>query len=219
MRYSLPVLAAVLAIGPRARAAPIALPTAAAETVPTVVLAELPDARFAVAVNAPLGWLIGSFGASAYVRLGDHVALRGNVAKYQSSGGPVHPFAAFNPGSSTGYGGSIVDAGISAIWYPRHAWEGILLEAGFLRRGRDTYVWPETEEKTFTRSTEYAGHALIGWSWLIRDHVVFAIAAGLSRGHESGHDTTMPYESPLMTSPVHRWQIEPEGYTRLGWVF
>jgi hypothetical protein len=95
------------------------------------------------------------------------------------------------------------NVGIAVVWYPRRAWDGLLLEAGVLRRARDVYVWPEFEEKTFTRSTEYAGRALIGWSWLIREHLFIAIAARLSRRVCPGGPTWRPARtsrSPLSRS-------------------
>lgn len=214
MRSFLPVLTVLSVLCPRARAEPVASPAAASPSTPASTPTEMSATQLAIAVNAPLGWAIGAWGASAYARFGDHLAVRGNVAAYRNTVPVTEVFG------GTGYGGSIFDVGIAGVWYPRRAWDGLLLEAGVLRRARDVYVWPELEEKAFTRSTEYGGRALIGWSWLIREHLFIAIAVGLSAGHESGHDTTMAApQGPVMTSPVHRWRTDGEWYTRIGWVF
>jgi hypothetical protein len=220
MRSFLSVLAVLSVLCPRARAEPAAAPAAASASAPASTPAEIPATRFAIAVNGPHGWAIGSLGASAYVRLGDHFAVRGNVAAYRDTGPVGEVFAGFSGDDGTGYGGSIFDVGIAGVWYPRRAWDGLLVEAGVLRRARDVYVWPEFQEKTLTRSTEYGGRALIGWSWLIHEHLFIAIAVGLSKGRESGHDTTMvTSRSPMITSTLDRWQTEGEGYMRIGWVF
>jgi hypothetical protein len=182
-------------------------------------VAETPSSRFALAVNAPLGWAIRSFGVSGYVRLDEHLAVRGNLASYQNSdliGGTV---GAIMGGGGTGYGGTIFDVGIAGIWYPTRMWDGFLLEVGALRRDRDVYVWPESESQTFTRSTEYAGRVLVGWSWLVGQRAFIATAMGLSVGYESGNDTTTPDRMPTITKPVHRGRNDGEGYIRIGVMF
>ena len=130
------------------------VPVAAAASAP---VAETPSSPLALAVNAPLGWAIGSFGVSPSVRLGEHLAVRGNLARYKNGALLTGTVGAFTDNDGTGYGGTIFDVGIVGIWYPRRVWDGPLLEVGVLRRDRDVYVWPEFESQTFTRSTEYAG--------------------------------------------------------------
>jgi hypothetical protein len=215
-----PVFAVLCALCVQARAEPAAIPVATAVSTPASD--ESPQARVALAVNAPLGWVIGSFGVSAYLRLGEQLAVRANVATNRNGGAPLGEiFAGFSGEDGTGYGGTVTDVGIAGVWYPRRAWDGFLLEVGVLRRDRDIYVWPEFESKTFTRSTEYAGRALVGWSWLFRQHLFIAIAAGLSAGRESGRDTSMPDVRPTttITTAVHRQRTDGEGYVRIGWAF
>jgi hypothetical protein len=212
MRIVLPLLAVLCSVRVSARAEP----AAAAASAP---VAETPSSRFGLAVNAPLGWAARSFGVSGYVRLGEHLAVRGNLARYQNSEALKGTIGAFTGNDGTGYGGTIFDVGIAAVWYPRRMWDGFLLEVGALRRDRDVYVWPESESQTFTRSTEYAGRALVGWSWLIRQRAFIAIAAGLSLGAESGNDTTTPDRMPTITKPVQRSRSDGEGYIRIGVVF
>jgi hypothetical protein len=212
MRNVLPVLAVLCSV----RAHAYADPAAGAESAP---VAETPSLRFALAVNAPLGWATHSFGVSGYVRLNEHLAVRGNLASYQNSEALKGTIGAITGNDGTGYGGTILDVGIAGVWYPRRVWDGFLLEVGALRLERNVYVWPESESKTFTRSIEYAGRALVGWSWLIHQRAFIAIAAGLSVGHESGNDTTTPDGMPTITKPVHRGRSDGEGYIRIGVMF
>jgi hypothetical protein len=211
----------VLGVGSQASAEPTA-PGATPVDVP--VPSNAPDEgealpRFALAVNAPTGWLISSFGVSPYVRLGDHVAFRGNYANYQYNGSMYSFLAAFGDGG-TGYGGRITDVGIAAIVFPRRAWDGPLLEAGVMHRKRDVYVSPEFVEPAYTRSTVNGGRGLIGWSWLIRERVFIAVAVGVSQGHERGttKQDTVGGRSTTMTS-VDRWTTDGEGYVRIGVAF
>jgi hypothetical protein len=203
----------------RASAGPLTTPTAASTSTPQS--SDIPEPRFAIALNSPLAWTIGWFGASAYMRLGDHVALRANVATYRygGPGGVIGGLAsAFNDGG-TGYGGRILDVGIAGVLYPRRPWDGPLLEVGVLRRGRDVYMWPEFDPRVTTRSTTYAGRALVGWSWLFGPHMFIAVAAGLSVGREAGRETTMPDYGDATTKPLRRRQIDGESYLRFGVAF
>jgi hypothetical protein len=221
MRSFLLVLAVLCSVRVHARAEPVPVPepVAAAASAPA---AETPSSRFALAVNAPLGWTIHSFAASAYVRLDEHWAVRGNLASYRNGAPLGAAIGDLRGDGGTGYGGTIFDVGIAVVWYPRRMWDGFLFEAGAFRRDRDVYVWPEFENKTFTRSTEYAGRVLFGWSWLIRERAFIAIAAGLSAGPESGNSTytpDTPDRMPTTTQRVQRMRSEGEGYIRIGVVF
>jgi hypothetical protein len=202
----LPVLAAAAAV-------------AALAVVAAPARAEAPDAPVAFGMNNPLGWLAGSIGASAYVRLGEHHALRGNLARYRYTE-PLKVAAAISTGAEVaGYGGGITDLGASWVWYPRRLWSGVLIEAGALRRERVIAVDRE-ERKVTTRSTTYAGRAMIGWSWLVTRRTFLAVAAGVSAGREDGRETitirpVRPGDLPA-TSPIARLQIDGEAYLRLG---
>jgi hypothetical protein len=171
--------------------------------------------RFAIGVNSPLGWHYRWFGISAYGRLGDHFAVRLNAATYADlPGGSVGSFVSSFAGG-TGYEGKLVDVGIGAVWYPMRAWDGLLIELGGLRRTRNSTVSPEFEGKTTTRSTTYAGRALIGWSLLLTPHVFVAFAAGLSQGRESGRATLVDeYDRHMTTTAVDRKTIAGETYLR-----
>jgi hypothetical protein len=101
--------------------------------------------------------------------------------------------------------------------YPRQRWDGFTFEAGVNRRDRDISVFQE-DSVIRTQSATYAGRVMIGWSWLVTRHVFFAVAAGVSAGRETGQETNTLYqENPMpTTTAIHRLQIDPEGYLRLG---
>jgi len=214
MRVLLLVVGVLGVLSVRAHAEPAAVPVVRGAS----ERAAAAPSRFALAVNDPLAWRLSSFGASAYVRVADHWVVRGNVAAYGNYGS-LGDLAEGVVGDGLRHGGRVIDTGIAAVLYPRRVWDGVLLEVGALRRDRDTSFWPGFEEPTFTRSTEYAGRALIGWSWLIHQRAFISIAAGLSFGRESGEDTTMPYGGTMITTPVRRMRSDFENYIRVGLVF
>jgi hypothetical protein len=216
MRSSFVVLAILCALCAAGRAEPTGARVASAVAEPE---ASAPP-RFAIGVSSPLGWLAGWFGMSAYGRLGNHFAVRVNVATYADlPGGSLGTFLSSFEGG-TGYEGKLVDVGIAGVWYPRRAWDGFLIEVGGLRRARNSTVWPELEGKTTTRSTTYAVRALVGWSWPMTPHTFVAFAAGLSQGRESGRATLLDdYDSHPMTTPVDRTVVAGETYLRFGVVF
>lgn len=181
---------------------------------PAVV--ELP---VAVGVSSPIGWPYGTFGASLYVGVGHHVAVRGNLAWYENQGSFLEDVAsAASGGEVPSYSGSFRDTGIAAIWYPRRLWNGPMLEAGVLQRARDTGYQAEFEDGIKTTTTTYAGRAMVGWSWLIGQHVFVAVAIGASAGKESGQETLIPDNPTKMptTRSVHRTQVDGEAYLRIG---
>jgi hypothetical protein len=175
--------------------------------------------RFAIGVSSPLGWLVGWFGVSAYGRLGDHFAVRVNLATYADyPGGMLGAISSFESG--TGYEGNLVDVGIGGVWYPRGAWNGPSFEVGGLRRARNTTVWPEFDGKTTTRSTTYAVRGLVGWTWQMTPHMFLTFAAGASRGRESGRATLLDDDDrPMTTMVVRRKAVAGESYLRIGIMF
>jgi hypothetical protein len=181
---------------------------------PAVV--ELP---VAAGVSSPTGWPYGTFGASLYVGIGRHVAVRGNLAWYESNESFLEGVAsAASGGEVPSYSGSLRDAGVAGIWYPRRLWSGPMLEAGVLQRVRDTGYQAEFEDGIKTKSTTWAGRAMVGWSWLIGRHVFVAIAMGVSAGRETGEETIIPEDFTKMpsTRPIQRMQIDGEAYLRIG---
>ena len=180
----------------------------------TPSLSEASPPRFALGLNSPLGWAFGSFGASGYVLIEKHVAVRGNVARW-ADGGMVGALLREDDA-----GGSITDVGIGGVWYPLGAWGGPMIEIGALRRARDTYS-AAFELRVTTRSTRYAGRALIGWSWYFASNVFVAFAVGGSWGRESGKVTSVDDEDrgEAMTTPLRRKQVHGESYLRFGLAF
>lgn len=188
-------------------------PVRAAPSLATPVASEPSSPRFALGLSSPVGWIFNSFGASGYVRIGGHFAVRANFAASADGGvvGQLIPEA--------GHVGTITDYGIGGVWYPRRPWDGALIEVGALLRARNTSTLDVDPEVT-TRSTTYAGRALIGWSWLIRSSVFVAFAVGGSWGRESGEDTSVArHRDERMTSPVRRERFDVESYLRFGVVF
>lgn len=188
---------------------------ARAEGTPEV---ELP---IAFGVSSPQGWLHRSFGGSAYIALGPHHALRGNLAYYENAEPLLSVLAIALGGDIASHTGRINDAGAALVWYPRRVWDGFTLEAGVLRRGRRTRVEAEFADVIKTRSTTYAGRAMIGWSWLYAGRVFIAISAGVSVGREVGEETAFPeFPSGMSTTTsVTRPQVDAESYLRIGFAF
>lgn len=223
VRLQVLVVLAVLPI--LAGSAPVHAETVApgpAETVvpgPAVRTKESLFGPVALGVNTPVGWLTGSFAASLYVGLGRHHAVRGNFARYQDLGitaEAVIQTVQFR--GSPSHSGDFTDFGISWVWYPRRLWQGFMVEAGALRRDRDTKIRQEADDTIETRSTAYAGRAMIGWSWLVRRHLFIALGAGASMGYESGHETITPDKIQPMptTQAIGRTRIDGEAYLRIG---
>jgi len=181
----------------------------------------------ALGTNLPILWKdADTLAASLYVGGFDHHAIRANVASYKNHG-PVVTDAlsavlAGGEGSESSSSGRTTDVGIGWVYYPRSLWSGLMLEAGALRRARDVSVHDSnrTPERVSTRTTVYAARAMIGWSWLLGQHVFIATGVGLSIGRESGaeifetdHDRKMTRES------VGRIDTKGEAYLRVGAVF
>jgi hypothetical protein len=207
MRIPLSVLI-VCVISANARAEPPAL---TAPSPATPVASDASPPRLGFGLSSPAGWLIGTFGVSWYVRIGEHFAVRANLA---ATKGGIGYFLLGEDGS---WGNT--DYGISGVWYPQRIWDGPLIEAGALLRDR-YHETSDTVEEVTTRSMTYAGRALIGWSWLIRSNVFIALAAGGSWGRESGETTTVhEFRDEPMTTPVRGKRLELESYLRFGVVF
>lgn len=184
--------------------------------------AEPPASPMAISVNAPWGWFGGDFGASLSVAIGEHHAVRANAAHYEED--PLlEAFANAVIGRDIPYrGGERSDYGLGWVWYPRQMWSGLQLEAGAIRRDRATVHrldGPGSELET--HSTTYATRGMIGWTWLIRQRVVVAVAVGLSAGREAGTETTVPEIPGEMstTRSIARLRVDGEAYFRVGLAF
>lgn len=201
---------------PEGRAAPPVKPTP-----------QVGRVQVAFGTNLPFLWKDGdTVAASLYVGMSEHHAIRANVASYKSHGpmvGDAIGGILFNSdGSEASFGGRTTDLGIGWVYYPRSLWDGLMLEAGALRRARDVSVDDSnrTPERVATTTTVYAARAMIGWSWLLGRHVFIATGVGLSVGHESGSET-LETEYPAMTTREHvsRVDVSAEAYLRMGAAF
>lgn len=193
------------------------------------------DSRpIAIAVNPPLRWAFDearAFGLSAYAGVTSHHAIRVNFARYQFVGNWAKKlaYALVAPeGEGESDEGRVTDVGASWMYFPRRLWSGPSLEAGLLFRRYDTYVvdeYPADGEPEIigTNTSTYAARALVGWSWLIKNHVFISIAAGVSAGYELGRETTAPdADDPRemrVTGDVRRIDITGETFIRLGGAF
>lgn len=178
--------------------------------------AEPNDHRFALSINSPLFWKDGSVGASGYVGLSDHHALRLNVATWD-----IHTLPIRGDGL---HFGRLVDVSAGWMYFPMRRFDGLTFELGLMRRSGATYENSiEMTPEIVDRDTQlYAARALLGWSWLIHDRVMISVAAGASRGYEVGIETTTRDSvSDQMpdTHEVSRWTTTAEGYFRVGFTF
>lgn len=182
--------------------------------------------RFAFAANLPIGWVDAkSIGASAYVGVSDRVAIRLNVASYKYGGWKTQEIIGgllSGDGPDGSIGGRITDVGVGIVHYSRGLWDGFTVEAGALRRARDTFSRDAyaSDEFVDTDTATYAGRALFGWSFLIKNRVFIAAAAGVSAGLESGSEVVQKTSGAMMTTrPVDRADVSLEGYLRVGGAF
>lgn len=190
---------------------------------------ESPRLPIAIAVNLPLMWKDAeSIAGSLYVGLTKRLAVRGNVASYKYHGGMMTlagSIAAIPSGGGDEgeHEGRINDVSVGVVGYSNKMWDGFTMEASLMRRAKDVRTTDDFSVPGFiaTESTTYAVRALVGYSWLIGDHVFVAFALGMSGGHEHGSETTRMslYTSGAETKSVSRWETSAEGYLRFGAAF
>lgn len=183
------------------------------------------DKPVALAVNAPLMWA-SAISGSAYVRFAPNNALRLNVAAYDHHPSLGYELLLATRGASTesSYSGGTVDVGVGWQYFPRRVWDGFVVELGVLRRG-ENHVIDEASWNSRIRhreATGYAARAMVGWSWLLGEHVFVAASIGLSLGRYSGTESVQPtddLDNPSgmpMTSSIGEDRIEGEAYLRIG---
>ncbi len=178
---------------------------------------ELPPV--AVAVNPPFHW--GSaIGVSGYLGVTPHQAIRANVARYEYGKVASEVIGVFEAASDSEFestfDGTITDLGLSWMYFPRALWNGFFVEAGALRRAANITQGTGVNDFEDTRSTTYAGRALVGWSWLLGSHVFVSLSVGLSVGHESGDGVTRPDLMPEQPHAISRVSVAGEGFVRIG---
>jgi hypothetical protein len=178
-----------------------------------------------LATNIPAFWS-NSFGASVYVGLQQHHAIRANFARYDNRGPILMETLAGIAGGEDfpSHHGQITDEGIAWVYYPNRLWNGLTLEIGALRRERHiTTVQDESTPQRISRdSTTYSGRALIGGSVSFWKVVVLSAAVGLSVGREGGleHSESDPdRHMPPVDTKLGRVDVTGEGYIRMGFKF
>lgn len=185
------------------------------------------DHPYALSVNSPLSWVtIHNVGASGYVGLTDHQALRLNVASYDFDVNVIGHLALGDVDGNRF--GRLLDVGAGWMYFPRHTYDGLMFELGVLRRAGHTKESDSNMDPYFRdRDTQlYAARAMIGWSWLIHNRVMVSLAAGAARGYEFGAETTTrdgalfpDYMPRSETHDVAQWTTTVEGYFRVGFTF
>jgi hypothetical protein len=182
---------------------------------------ELRDLPLSIGVNSPYSWLKEGdkgFGVSVSYGLSRHFAVRGNYARYGEDGPTLGIIGEIMGGESATYGGSVEDFGLSLVYYPRRLWDGPMVEVGALRRQRDSSV---RDEFALTRTTtlDYAGRAMVGWSWRFASVMYVAVAIGISAGRERGLEVSAPEFGMPTTRVVDGAGVDTEGYLRFGFAF
>jgi hypothetical protein len=191
--------------------------------------------RIAVAVNSPISWAGSTFGASGYVGLTEHQALRANFASANGTPLAFGIVAAFAADDGSTDSERTTDVGIGWMYFPRRLWSGATFELGVLGRGTHTKIAEDPDEFSIltTATKTIAGRALVGWSWSWKsaflsgwsssDHTVFlSVAAGASAGYESGTKTetySPDFPDPPMKVHVHGFSTAFECFMRIGFAF
>jgi len=174
-RFVLPLALAVIATGnARAEQDPASRPG--------------PGLPIAIAVDVPVAWP-WSFGASAWMGLDGHHAIRANYARYRG------PLWAIIPGQLASDGdleegdippdlGHTTDVSVGWVYYPRRVLDGATFEFGALcrlNRLRDRIDSKNVaSEEQFTNV--HSGRALVGWTWRLSDWWLLATSIGASVG-------------------------------------
>lgn len=171
------------------------------------------EAGFGIAVNNPMMWRDQeSIGVSLYYRFQRKQVIRINFAHYKLAGTPVeHAIGFMREGylepPDDRYTGRMTDLGVGWIYFPRRAFDGPSIELGAVWRDNDHY------HSTGRISHDELARALVGWSWLMHEHLFVAVAAGGSVGGSTGT------VGSAMGGEFSTWTAGFEGYVRIGLVF
>jgi hypothetical protein len=170
--------------------------------------------RLAIAVNSPFGWLAESmsFGASVYLGFAKNHVIRANVAIY-----PYGDLFAFE----SSFDGLTTDLGASYMYFPRRAFDGFVVEAGFVHRNEDGVEHGPFSDDTTEKTQLYGGRAMIGWSWMLGHHFFTSVQAGASVGYERGTESACSSfcmdegDKPHVKRIADR-TVSPEAMIRIG---
>jgi hypothetical protein len=178
LRFAL--VCAVVALG----TAPVRAQPATALPPSAVVV---PDRSTNVSLN-PVGWLVGLYGLSVSRGLGQHVALRAD-ANYFRPTGSLHGF----------------EVGVGLPLYPRHTYDGLFFEPGFIVRRTASDDEPHGCE---CRRSSVGPQLLLGWHWRWDNGVNLAVAFGLGSNWVADDSDEDPGDNIFFN-----------GYLRLGYAF
>lgn len=179
----------------------------------------------AIGTNLPMMWTHGfSVAGSLSVSLSARHALRVNVASYAYDNELNEVLSGLAGGDDyVARDGRTTDVSLSWVFYPRWMWDGFLVELGVLRRSIDVTMRDDEDlgsaalPVTEWKATEYAGRAMIGWSWRLDRHFFIATAVGLSNGWQSGTEEERSTNGrQRMATPIARDAGSLEGYLRFG---
>jgi hypothetical protein len=184
-----------------------------------------PFEHVAIAINEPFGWTQGTLAASAYVALTAHQVLRANVEyDHHMSSADVFALGLLDAAAGgdaeyprSGIGGTH-DYGLAWMWFPRHVYSGVSIEAGVLLRLRD-YSDNTDQVTDALDTTTIAMRVMLGYSWRFGPRFFASAAVGLSIGRQYGTETmtsTDPNEPSSHASRVPTRDTMPEAFVRIG---
>lgn len=208
----------------------LATGTARAEPAPPT---EPPVGRpIALAINVPVAWH-WSLGASAWVGLDQHHAIRANFARYRGPLWQIIPNLLEADGEDDEAGsippefGATTDLGLGWVYYPRRVLDGASLEVGALvrvNRLRDRIDDKNVaDNEQFTNV--YSARVLAGWTWRLSDWWFLATSLGGSAGYERGRQKSFagyshdPFMAIIKNERVSRADVSVEAYLRVGLAF
>ena len=212
---------------------PALLATRSAHAAPTPAEETPAGVPIAVAVNLPLTWLWSSFGASAWVGLGGHHAIRADLARYLGWASRILPFGPVGNGEREAGQippdfGQTTDLSVGWAYFPRRVLDGFSLEVGAQGRFNRTrsYIDSQNVAKEQHHTNVYSGHALVGWTFRLSDWWYLGASAGASLGYEHGREQTVGYVlsnnrnmEVITYDRVSRANVAFEGSLRVGVAF
>jgi hypothetical protein len=157
------------------------------------------DHRTVNIASNPFSWFVGLYGLGVSVALHDRIALHADTNYLDSQSGAS---------TTKGY-----ELGLGVTLYARRAFSGLLIEPGvrFRRvfehcKGCGDFDGADLHSRTTTVGPEL----LVGWHWMIDDHLNVAVAFGLLYNVNHHAMLFSANGEPLDSA------IEPDGYVRIG---
>jgi hypothetical protein len=172
---------------------------------------EPPSTGVAFGLSQPLRFPDESIGVAFGVGLTHHVALQLAAETHQND--------RLMGREDTTYGGRINSLVVGAVYYPRHLWDGLMIDANFFARSLETTERDLDVDQT-TDSRVMGVRVLAGWSWRLGDVGFLALAAGFSAGRETGEQTRyIAIDDLRQHRDLSRISRELETYLRVGFAY